>query len=99
MNDDPLTITTPAGSYPILVGPGLLGEVPAQLQALGLRGKLWLIADSAVYPHYGTTIEGALRDAGYQVECKIIPSGEASKDLAVVSGCYDWMIGGGVERR
>jgi 3-dehydroquinate synthase len=95
----PLTITTPAGSYPILVGPGLLSQLPAQLEALGLRGKLWLIADGAAYPHYGPRIEAALRDAGRAVDTRIIPSGEGSKDLAVVSGCYDWMIGGGVERR
>jgi len=99
MNLPPLTITTPVGSYPILVGPGLLGELPAQLNVLGLRGKLWLIVDGAVYPHYGETVASALRGAGYQVEHKIIPSGEASKDLAIVSSSYDWMIGGGVERR
>src|SRR5262249_6324871 len=51
------------------------------------------------YPHHGENVLGALRGAGYQIEYKIIPSGEASKDLAVVAGCYDWMIGGGVERR
>jgi 3-dehydroquinate synthase len=99
MDTPNLTISTPAGSYPILVGPGLLAELPGQLDALGLRGKLWLIVDGAVYPHRGETVEGRLRNAGYNVERKIIPSGEASKDLAVVSGCYDWMIGGGVERR
>src|SRR6266540_3501614 len=95
----PLTITTPAGSYPILVGPGMLAELPAQLDTLGLRGKLWFMIDGAVYPHHGEMVVGALRGAGYQVERKIIPSGEASKDLAVVSSCYDWMISGGVERR
>jgi 3-dehydroquinate synthase len=95
----PLTITTPAGSYPILVGPGLLAELPDQLAALGLRGSLWLIADAAVYPHYGPGVEGALRAAGYRVEGLAVPSGEGSKDLAVVSRLYDWMIGGGVERR
>src|SRR6266508_484738 len=95
----PLTITTPAGSYPILVGPGMLAELPAQLDTLGLRGKLWLIVDGAVYPYHGQAVEDALRDAGYNVDRRIIPPGEASKDLAVVSSCYDWMIGGGVERR
>src|SRR6266498_4989165 len=95
----PLTITTPAGSYPILVGPGMLAELPAQLDTLGLRGKLWLIVDGAVYPYHGQAVEDALRDAGYNVDRRIIPSGEASKDLAVVSKLYDWMIGGAVERR
>jgi len=99
MNVEPLIITTPAGSYPIVVGSGLLAELPAQLNQLGLRGKLWLLADSAVYPHHGEGVVGALRGAGYAADVKIIPSGEPSKDLAVVSSCYDWMIGGGVERR
>jgi 3-dehydroquinate synthase len=99
MPDDILTITTPAGSYPILVGPGLLVELPRRLAALELRGSLWLIADDAVYPHYGPGVEGALRAAGRRVESLAVPSGEGSKDLAVVSRLYDWMIGGGVERR
>ena len=95
----PLTITTPAGSYPILVEPGLLAALPDHLAALGLRGSLWLIADAAVYPHYGPGIEAGLRAAGCRVEGFAVPSGEGSKDLAVVSRLYDWLIGGGVERR
>jgi 3-dehydroquinate synthase len=94
-----LTITTPAGSYDVLVGPNLLQELPARLQALGLSGRLWLISDSAVYPHYGAAVEGLLRGVGYRIESYAVPSGEASKDLAVVSQLYDWMIGGKVERR
>src|SRR5437660_10203689 len=95
----PLNITTPAGSYAVLVGPNLLHELPALLQALGLSGKLWLISDGAVYPHHGAAVEGLLRDAGYRVESYTVPPGEASKDLAVVAKLYDWMIGGAVERR
>jgi 3-dehydroquinate synthase len=95
----PLTITTPAGSYDVLVGSNLLDELPARLRSLGLGGALWLISDSAVYPHYGLALEAALRAAGFRVQSQAVPSGEASKDLAVVSRLYDWMIGGGVERR
>ena len=94
-----LTITTPAGSYAVLVGPNLLHELPAHLQALGLSGTQWLISDSQVFSHHGAALEGLLRGAGYRVESYAVPSGEASKDLAVVSKLYDWMIGGSVERR
>src|SRR5215212_1066885 len=94
-----LTITTPAGSYDVLVGPNLLQELPARLQALGLAGKLWLISDSTVYPHHGAAVEEMLRGAGYRIESYVVPSGEASKDLVVVSQLYDWLIGGAVERR
>ena len=99
LNTPVLVITTPAGSYDVLVGPNLLQELPARLQALGLSGTLWLISDSEVYPRHGAAIEGLLRGAGYRVESYAVPAGEASKDLAVVSKLYDWMIGGAVERR
>ena len=99
MSIPPLTITTPAGSYAVLVGPNLLQDLPARLQALGLSGRLWLISDSAVYPHHGAAVEGLLRGAGFRIESYAVPSGESSKDLAVVSQLYDWMIGGKVERR
>jgi 3-dehydroquinate synthase len=99
MTSTPLTITTPAGSYNVLVGPNLLPALPGHLQALGLSGTLWLISDSEVYPRYGAAVERELRGAGYRVESYAVPSGEASKDLAVVSKLYDWMIGGAVERR
>ena len=94
-----LTITTPAGSYDVLVGPNLLQELPARLQVLGLSGTLWLISDGQVYPHHGAAVEGLLRGVGYRIESYAVQSGEASKDLAVVSKLYDWMIGGAVERR
>jgi 3-dehydroquinate synthase len=99
MNLTPLMITTPTASYPILVGPGLLRALPKHLAGLGLRGALWLISDSEVYPHYGGAVEGALRGAGYAIQSHTVPNGEASKDLGVVARCYDWLIGGGVERR
>ena len=99
MLPETLTITTPAGRYPIMVGPGLLPTLPAHLAGLGLRGRLWLVSDSAVYPHYGPALEGVLRAAGFSTGSHVVPSGEASKDLATVAGCYDWLISGGVERR
>jgi 3-dehydroquinate synthase len=99
MNPPPLTITTPAGSYQVLVGSELLEALPAHLGALGLRGALWLISDSEVLPRYGSAVAGTLSGSGYAVHSCAIPAGEASKDLTVVSQLYDWLIGGGVERR
>jgi 3-dehydroquinate synthase len=99
MSQPSLIITTPTASYPILVGSGLLATVPEQLAGLGLRGALWLIADAAVYPHYGPAIEAALQAAGRKVQSYSVPSGEGSKDLAVAARLYDWLIGGAVERR
>lgn len=99
MKTAPLTITTPAGSYPIIVGDGVLQQLPEQLAALGLRGTLWLISDSAVSATYGSRLETALRSAGYTLHSYSVPSGEASKELAMAAQLYTWLISGGVERR
>jgi 3-dehydroquinate synthase len=99
MNARALTVSTPTTSYPILVGSGLLKTLPDQLASLGLRGAMWLISDSQVYPRYGPALEAALRAAGYTVQSHSVPAGETSKDLRVVADCYDWLIGGKVERR
>jgi 3-dehydroquinate synthase len=94
-----LTITTPTGAYAIHVEHGLLQQAPEHLARLDLRGAIWLISDTQVYPRYGQALEEQLRAAGYTVRSYAVPSGEASKDLAVAAQLYDWMIGGGVERR
>lgn len=96
---DPLIVRTPAGSYEVVVAPGALAELPERLAGLGLRGAAWLVADAAVFPHYGEAAEGRLRAAGYRVSSFQVPSGEPSKDLATAARLYDWLIGGGVERR
>jgi 3-dehydroquinate synthase len=94
-----LTVQTSGGSYDVVVGAGVLDELPERLDALGQRGTVWLIADAAVYAHQGERIEGTLRQAGRRIQSFAVPSGETSKDLAMATRLYDWMIGGGVERR
>lgn len=97
--DTTLTVNVAGGHYPIIVAAGALGELPAQLNQLGLRGRLWLISDASVYPHYGHGLEASLGENGWSVQSHTVPSGEASKDLAIVAQLYDWMISGHVERR
>ncbi|MEN9933536.1 MAG: hypothetical protein RLZZ387_115 [Chloroflexota bacterium] len=96
---DPLMVRTPGGSYEVVVGPGVLAQLPERLAGLGRRGALWLVSDAAVHHAFGEPLEAQLRAAGLAVRSYAVPSGESSKDLAVVSQLYDWLIGGGVERR
>jgi len=96
---DTLTVTTSSASYPVLVEAGALAALPAQLAALGLRGALWLVADAAVAERYGAPLAAVLRAAGHTVNERAVPSGEASKSPEQLAGLYDWLIGGGVERR
>lgn len=94
-----LTVTTATASYPVVVESGALAALPARLAALGLRGALWLACDAAVAATYGERLAEGLRSAGFTVHLHSVASGEASKGPEGLWRLYDWMIGGGVERR
>jgi 3-dehydroquinate synthase len=99
MSTDELIVSTPTARYPVVVAPGALAELPARLRDLEMRGALWLVSDTNVQRHYGAALERSLEQAGFAVRSHAVPGHEGSKDLATLSQLYDWMIGGGVERR
>lgn len=43
----PIQVTTPGGTYAVRAGPHLLAELPPTLDALGLRGRVWLVSDTS----------------------------------------------------
>lgn len=98
MVDQELTVETATATYPVIVGPGVRRNLPDHLQRLGLKGTLWLISDSEVFPHYGGELEATLGNAGYLVRTHIAPSGEPSKSYEHLWQVYTWMISGRVER-
>lgn len=91
-------VRTPSRSYPVVVGPGVLDALPALLAEVGLRGRLWLVADAAVAPLYAPPLLERLRAAGREVVLYTVPSGEESKSLAQAAALYDWLLAGRVER-
>lgn len=93
-----LRVTTPGGSYTVHAGHGVLAELPAWIERLGLRGRLWLISDTTVFPLHGEAICELLRNSGREVQSFAIPAGEQYKHLATVSQVYDWLLGQSVER-
>jgi 3-dehydroquinate synthase len=94
-----MQITTPSGSYPILVEAGALAQLADRLRAAGIQGALWLICDAAVEQRYALPLVQQLEQAGYRVAWYAVPAGEASKDLQVAMQIYSWLIAGGIERR
>jgi 3-dehydroquinate synthase len=94
-----LTVNAGGGSYPVVVEAGALASLPARLDALGLRGALWLVADSGVVAAFAEPLAARLRAAGRTVHTFVVPSGEASKSQEQLWRLYDWMIGGAIERR
>ncbi|NJM06678.1 3-dehydroquinate synthase [Candidatus Gracilibacteria bacterium] len=94
-----LTVTASTGSYPVLVEHNALAQLPQWLAALKLRGTLWLAYDAALEALYAQPLRDMLGAEGYSVKTYAIPSGEQSKSQQQLWQLYDWLIGGGVERR
>ncbi|MCS6842021.1 MAG: 3-dehydroquinate synthase, partial [Roseiflexus sp.] len=94
-----LYVTTPGGSYEVIVAHGALDHLPERLHHIGLHGAAWIISDDQVFPQYAPALIERLRAAGYNPRGFAVPAGEPSKDLAMVARLYDWLIGNGVERR
>jgi 3-dehydroquinate synthase len=92
-------VKTASRTYPVVVGAGVLARLPQELAAAGLQGRLWLVADDAVYARYGAALEAALRAAGRDVRSRTIPPGEESKTLGQAALLYDWLLAERVERR
>ncbi|HLI28471.1 MAG TPA: 3-dehydroquinate synthase [Chloroflexota bacterium] len=91
-------VHAPSRTYPVVVGPGVLADLPALLAEVGLRGRLWLVADAAVATRYAPRVVAGLRAAGYPVAVQTVPSGEESKSLAQAAALYDWLLAERVER-
>ncbi len=96
---EPLTVTTPTTSYPVVVEAGALAGLPVRLFELGLRGPLWLVSDAAVSTSCSEPLAARLRAAGFTVYTHSVPSGEASKSPAQLAELHDWLLAGAVERR
>ncbi|WP_254151061.1 3-dehydroquinate synthase [Candidatus Chloroploca mongolica] len=94
-----LMVTMERARYPVVVEAQALMTLPERLKNLGLRGTLWLVSDEAVAQPYAMPLVAMLRAAGFTVNFTTVPSGEASKSSAQLGLLYDWLIGGGVERR
>lgn len=97
-NDRTLHVTTPGGSYDVVVETEALRLLPAHLAEIAPRGRYWLVSDDRVWEHHGAQIQSILSAAGVPFQHYLIPNGEESKNLAVVSRVYDWLLYGGVER-
>src|SRR5919202_1150140 len=97
--DGRLVVTTPGGRYEVVAGSGTLELLPERLTGLGIRGRTWIVSDDQVWPHHGERLLAILQRAGTTPLSCQIPAGEASKNLDIVSGVYDWLLENNVERR
>lgn len=87
-----VTVSLGERGYPIVIQPGLLGEVGARLKGLGAKGKVGLVTDRTVARLYAPEVMAALRRAGYRVHLITVPSGERAKTLAWMGKVLDILV-------
>ena len=91
-------VTHSGGSYPILVGWGLLDELGERLLELGLTGTVYIISDDKVFPLYGRRVQASLQRSNIEAHCFTLPAGEQSKSLKLAEAIYEWLVERKAER-
>jgi 3-dehydroquinate synthase len=83
-------------SYPIYIGPRLIGD--AELYRRHLVGRqVMIVSNETVAPLYLDAVVGAL--GGYQVETVVLPDGEAYKTLEELNRIFDALLTHRFDRR
>ena len=98
-NDLAATVHHSGGSYPIVADRGVLDQLGARLQTLGVTGQAYIISDDNVFRIYGRQAQRSLESAGIAAHSYSIPPGEESKCLALAEDIYAWLADLRAERR
>ncbi len=74
-----------ARSYPILIAPALLDQLPSLLQQYQLGSRFVLITDAVVDKLYAARVLALMQQAGCNVHKIVVPAGERYKSLAMLN--------------
>ncbi|EGD78765.1 hypothetical protein PTSG_11780 [Salpingoeca rosetta] len=89
-------------SYDIIVGRGLLPDIPSDLLTYVPAPMYAVVTDETVDSLYGARITEAFREALHPTDSKMIkfaiPPGEESKTRETKEQIEDWMLGNGCDR-
>ena len=85
-------------SYRILVGPGLLRAVGAELSRTGVGSRVAVLSDEPVMALHGRQVVEGLKAAGFSVTEIRLPAGEAAKTLATAERAWDALLAAGLDR-
>ena len=85
--------------YEILIGKGLLARAGELASKVVAPCRCAVITDDVVGPLHGEILITSLKAAGFTPHLLSIPSGEASKSMAVAAGLCDHLIESGLDRK
>jgi len=94
----PLTVALGSRSYPIHIGPGLLGS--AAVFEPHVHGRLAaVVTNDVVAPLHADRLEAALAEAGARVLRIVLPDGEQNKNLVTLEQIYTALLETRADRR
>lgn len=82
-------------SYPVRIGPGLVGDA-AQITPYLAGQQVLVVSNTKVAPLYLDAVCASLQ--GFTVETLVLPDGEAQKSLPSLARVFDALIAGGHHR-
>lgn len=91
-------VRTLTATYPVIVADGAFDSLGDACRDAGLKGRAFVVSDTAVGPLFAERAAASLRRAEYRIETTMIPAGEEAKTLATVSLVYDFLLEHRVER-
>jgi 3-dehydroquinate synthase len=85
-------------SYPVHVGSGLLGDLPAHAGKLLRKERVPVVTDANVARQWREPVEAALVAAGHRPQWLVLDPGEGAKSWQELARVTEWLLAGEVER-
>ena len=76
-------------SYNVLIGKGSINKLPDYLKSNFKGAKVIVVTDQNVAPLYGESIVATLKAEKIQASLIILPPGEGTKSISVLSELYE----------
>ncbi len=94
-----VNVPLPENSYDILIGPGILTELAADLKARPLSERYVIVTDSNVEDFLGQDLLSSLKSTGLNVDLVAFQAGEESKNMDTVVELARHLVGLGADRK
>jgi len=91
-------VDLPGRAYDIVIGPGVIDTVGAELGRFLRRPRIAVITDETVAAHHLDRLVAGLAASGIAVQYLALPAGEATKGWANLARATEWLLESKVER-
>ncbi len=97
---EPIVVQVALGAraYDIVIGRGLLAGLGVRVKALRPGARAALVTDETVARHHLAACEAAIKSAGLEAACIVVPGGEGSKSYATFETVCEAVIAARIER-